>query len=185
MEISSKDTSEALYQKSERPKKRSAPRRSAVNRAPDQGPSAEPAFVEQLKERQSEWDFEEQARRNPTLLVRRTLRSGQHVRFDGHVVVLGDVNPGAEIRASGDIVVMGWLRGLAHAGAEGDDAAKVSAFRLDPTQLRIGPYIGRAPDHGESVLPDIPEIAEVRDGHLVIDRWRASVLTTMAEQLGL
>ena len=113
----------------------------------------------------------------PTLLVRRTLRSGQRIWHHGHVVVLGDVNPGAEICASGDIVVMGWLRGLAHAGAGGDDSAKVSAFRLDPVQLRIGRFIGRAPDHGEMAPPDIPEVAEVRDGHLVIDRWPGSVLT--------
>ncbi|MCY0881085.1 MAG: hypothetical protein OWS74_03735, partial [Firmicutes bacterium] len=42
-------------------------------------------------------DWEQEARRHPTLLIRRTLRSGQHIRFYGHVVVLGDVNPGAEI----------------------------------------------------------------------------------------
>ena len=80
-------------------------------------------FVERLIERQTS-DFEEDADRHPTLLVRRTLRSGQRVRFDGNVVVLGDVNPGAEITARGDIVVMGWIRGLAHAGADGDDARR-------------------------------------------------------------
>lgn len=133
-------------------------------------------FVERLIERQTS-DFEEDADRHPTLLVRRTLRSGQRVRFDGNVVVLGDVNPGAEITARGDIVVMGWIRGLAHAGADGDDRAVVCAFRLNPTQLRIAHYIGRAPDHGEATLPDIPEIAEVRDGQLVIDRWQASALS--------
>jgi septum site-determining protein MinC len=133
--------------------------------------------LDDTKTRQDEWTPE--VDRLPTLLVRRTLRSGQRVRFDGNVVVLGDVNPGAEVRAAGDIVVMGWLRGLAHAGANGDDSAMVSAFRLNPTQLRIGPYIGRAPDRGEAVLPDVPEMAEVRDGRLIIDRWRASVLTAL------
>lgn len=136
------------------------------------------AYVDRRRlERQSDWSYEEEARRHPTLLVRRTLRSGQRVRYYGNVVVMGDVNPGAEISAGGDIIVMGWLRGLAHAGAEGNDRAMVSAFRLNPTQLRIGQYIGRAPDAGEAVLPDVPEIAEVRDGRLVIDRWQNSVLT--------
>ena len=40
-------------------------------------------------------------------LCPRTLRSGQSVRYAGHVVVLGDVNPGAEIVACGRRVGMG------------------------------------------------------------------------------
>ncbi|MCY0900418.1 MAG: septum site-determining protein MinC [Firmicutes bacterium] len=125
-----------------------------------------------------EWETAEEARRHPTLLVRRTLRSGQRIRFYGNVVVLGDVNPGAEITAGGDIIVMGWLRGLAHAGAGGNNRAVVSAFRLNPIQLRIGEYIGRAADDGEPVMPDVPEIAEVRDGRVVIDRWQHSILSS-------
>ena len=106
----------------------------------------------------------------PTLLVRRTLRSGQRVRFNGNVVVLGDVNPGAEIVASGDIVVMGTLRGVAHAGATGSAEAIVAAFRLQPVQLRVGSVIGRAPD-GQVARPDAPEVARLRDGALVIERF--------------
>lgn len=106
----------------------------------------------------------------PTLLVRRTLRSGQRVRFNGNVVVLGDVNPGAEIVASGDIVVMGTLRGVAHAGATGSAEAVVVAFRLQPVQLRVGTVIGRAPD-GQVARPDAPEVARLRDGALVIERF--------------
>lgn len=123
-------------------------------------------------------DWNEVARRHPTLLIRRTLRSGQSVRFRGNVVVLGDVNPGAEITAGGDIVVMGWLRGMAHAGAQGNPRAIVSAFRLNPTQLRIAQFIARAPDQGDTALPHVPEYAEVRDGQLVIDSWQASILSS-------
>lgn len=108
----------------------------------------------------------------PTLLVRRTLRSGQRVRFNGNVVVLGDVNPGAEIVASGDIVVMGTLRGVAHAGATGSPDAVVVAFRLQPVQLRVGSVIGRAPD-GQVARPDAPEVARLRDDALVIERFLA------------
>lgn len=106
----------------------------------------------------------------PTLLVRRTLRSGQRVRYNGNVVVLGDVNPGAEIVAAGDIVVMGTLRGVAHAGATGSGDAMVAAFRLQPMQLRVGSVIGRAPD-GQPARADAPELARVRDGVLVIERF--------------
>ncbi len=134
----------------------------------------ETSSVEHYVIRRNVRDWEEEARRQPTLLIRKTLRSGQHVRFYGNVVVLGDVNPGAEIKAGGDIVVMGWLRGLAHAGAEGNQEAVVAAFRLSPTQIRIAHFIGRAPDKESDVLPQVPEIAEVRDGQLIIDQWQHS-----------
>jgi len=123
-----------------------------------------------------DWDYE--ALKNPTLMIRRTLRSGQRVHFQGNVVVVGDVNPGAEITAAGDIVVMGWLRGVAHAGAYGNVRAMVSAFRLNPTQLRIAHLIARAPDDVDEGLPEVPEFAEVREGHLVIDQWQTNPLGT-------
>lgn len=106
----------------------------------------------------------------PTLMVRRTLRSGQRVRFNGNVVVLGDVNAGAEIVASGDIIVMGTLRGVCHAGASGDPQAQVVALRLQPVQLRVGPVIGRAPD-GRAPRSAGPEVARVQDGVLVVERY--------------
>ena len=96
-----------------------------------------------------------------TLLVRRTLRSGQRVAFDGNVVVLGDVNPGAEVIASGDIVVMGALRGVAHAGARGDEGAVVVALDLRPLQLRIAHRVARAPD-GAPDGSRGPELACIR-----------------------
>ncbi len=173
------EEAETLETEKPQPKKRTSSRKPGTKSTAKglSKPEMSMPFVERLLDRHSDFDFEEEARRHPTLLIRRTLRSGQRVRFYGNVVVLGDVNPGAEITAGGDIIVMGWLRGLAHAGSEGDGNAIVAAFRLNPTQLRIGEIIGRAPDHGEAVLPEVPEVAEVRDGRLVIDRWQKSVLT--------
>lgn len=106
-----------------------------------------------------------------TILIKRTIRSGQSIHFDGNVVVLGDVNPGAEIIASGNIVVMGALRGVVHAGATGNEEASVSAFRLQPTQLRIANHITRAPD-GEYLAPEHPEIASIKDGVVVIELYQ-------------
>lgn len=105
-----------------------------------------------------------------TMMIKRTLRSGQSVRFSGNVVVLGDINPGAEVIAGGDILVMGVLRGVAHAGATGSTDAIVAAFRLLPTQLRIANFIGRSPD-GEVALSDHPEVAQIRDGMVVIESY--------------
>ena len=95
-----------------------------------------------------------------TLLVKRTIRSGQRLHYDGNVVVMGDVNPGAEVVCTGDILVLGSLRGVAHAGAEGKTDAIVFAFRLEPTQLRIAHVISRAPDE-KLPQPQGPEIARV------------------------
>lgn len=103
-----------------------------------------------------------------TLLIKRTVRSGQRISYNGNVVILGDVNPGAEVIASGDIVVMGRLRGVVHAGATGNDVSVILAFRLCPTQLRIGNLISRAPDWGANGEPEMPEMAKVRDGEVVI-----------------
>lgn len=110
-----------------------------------------------------------------TLLVRRTLRSGQRVRFPGNVVVLGDVNPGAEIVAGGDVVVMGWLRGVAHAGAGGDPDAAICAFRLAPSQLRIAGLVARAPD-GRRPPPDRPEVARVEEGMVTVAPYQSGRL---------
>jgi septum site-determining protein MinC len=103
------------------------------------------------------------------LVITRTLRSGQSVRHDGDVIVLGDVNPGAEIIATGHIVVMGALRGVAHAGCKGNLAAIVAASKLRPTQLRIGHVIGRAPDDQDEDVQPVPEVARVRDGMIVVE----------------
>ncbi|WP_242968268.1 septum site-determining protein MinC [Sulfobacillus sp. hq2] len=140
------------------------------------GPDVVKIFADPQFERRSIRDWEDEARRHPTLLIRKTLRSGQNVRYYGNVVILGDVNPGAEIRAGGDIIVMGWLRGMAHAGADGNDQAMVAAFRLNPTQIRIAHFIGRSPDAEDATLPAFPEFAEVRDGQLIIEQWQHSML---------
>jgi septum site-determining protein MinC len=105
------------------------------------------------------------------LLCRRNLRSGQSIVYPGNVIIQGDVNPGAQVVASGDIMVFGTLRGVAHAGAEGDQSAVVLAYRLEPMQLRIGSLISRAPDEKGS-RPQGPEIARIRDGVIQIEEYK-------------
>ncbi|MBV8281992.1 MAG: septum site-determining protein MinC, partial [Candidatus Eremiobacteraeota bacterium] len=81
-----------------------------------------------------------------TLYHKGTVRSGQNLSSRGNIVVIGDVNAGGELVAAGDIVVWGALRGVAHAGAEGDESAKVFALRLEPMQLRIATKLAVAPE---------------------------------------
>jgi septum site-determining protein MinC len=69
------------------------------------------------------------------------MRSGQKIEFEGSVVILGDVNYGAEIIAEDNIVVLGNLRGMAHAGAKGNQSAFISAHVIDSPQIRIASNI--------------------------------------------
>ncbi len=104
------------------------------------------------------------------VLINRTLRSGHIVKNPGHVIVLGDVNPGAEVIAGGDIVVWGHLRGIAHAGAMGDDSCVVCALNLQPTQLRISTLISVSPP-GKRRKPR-PERAYIQDGQIKAEAWK-------------
>jgi septum site-determining protein MinC len=104
------------------------------------------------------------------MLVHRTLRSGFSIKFPGHVIVIGDINPGAEIIAGGDVIVWGRLRGMVHAGANGNELAVVCALDLSPTQLRIADQIAVAPQRRGKVLP---EMARIQNGQVQAVIWDA------------
>ncbi|MEW8978461.1 MAG: septum site-determining protein MinC [Symbiobacterium sp.] len=108
-----------------------------------------------------------QSHSGSALVITRTVRSGQEIRHDGDIIILGDVNPGAVVVASGHIVVMGALRGVAHAGCTGNRDAIVAATKLRPTQLRIADVIGRAPD-GDAPQ-SYPEVARIRGELIVVE----------------
>ena len=107
-----------------------------------------------------------------TVLICQNLRSGQTIRYSGNVVLIGDVNPGAEVIAGGSIIVMGSLRGVAHAGAGGDREAVVAALKMQPTQLRIADHITRRPEELGQVYSEEPEMARIKDGKVVIEKFR-------------
>jgi len=105
-----------------------------------------------------------------TKFVNGTLRSGQVVKYDGNIVIVGDVNPGALIQAKGNIIVLGILRGVAHAGTDGNLKSIIASYYLQPTQLRIGDKITRPPDEDlESYR--LPEIAKIKDGEIIIEPY--------------
>jgi len=101
------------------------------------------------------------------------VRSGALIRFAGDVQIFGDVNPGAQVVAGGSVYVYGALRGLASAGAHGDDTAVVFALDMRPSQVRIGRVIHIAPDQ-ESDKPRqyLPEIAWIHEGAILIEPYR-------------
>jgi septum site-determining protein MinC len=102
-----------------------------------------------------------------TLHLQKTLRSGHACRFDGDVVVYGDVNPGAQIVADGNIVVLGTLKGMAHAGAGGEAGRFVIALNFAPHQVRIGEHILPDPDGAPG-----PRIAQVVEGQIAVDNYQ-------------
>lgn len=104
------------------------------------------------------------------LVLRETIRSGRSVYHEGHIVVIGDVNPGAEIIAGGDVVVWGKLRGLVHAGALGDTSAVICALELIPTQLRIADQIAISPHDQRRQM--MPEKVSMHDGRIVAEAWQ-------------
>ncbi|MFT4626182.1 MAG: septum site-determining protein MinC [Myxococcota bacterium] len=111
-----------------------------------------------------------------TQTVRRTLRSGSVVRFDGDLLVFGDVNPGAHVIATGNIVVLGALHGVAHAGAGGDESAFILGLSFHPTQLRVARAIALPPERPSSRV-FAPEIAVLRDGAIVIRQYKGRLPT--------
>lgn len=100
--------------------------------------------------------------------VKGTVRSGQLIKSDGNIIILGDVNPGAYLEAVGSIMVMGNMRGIAHSGTQGDYNTFIAAFRLEPMQLRIGDIITRSPD-GKKYKSEVPEMAVVRRGMIIVE----------------
>lgn len=102
------------------------------------------------------------------IFIRRTLRSGHRIQHNGHVIIIGDVNPGAEVIAGGDVVVWGRLRGTVHAGAQGNEDAVVCALELSPTQLRIADQVAVTP-HGHNASK--PEVACLKDGQVLAEVW--------------
>lgn len=100
-----------------------------------------------------------------------TIRAGQYLKTDKHLVVLGDVNPAAEIIAEGNVIVLGNLKGNVQAGYVDNQRAYVAAYNLQPTLISIGQVLGRADNDYMNKKPATryPEIAYVDNGKIVIE----------------
>ena len=104
-----------------------------------------------------------------TVVLTRTVRSGGQVESSGSLIILGDVNAGSELIAADDIIVIGTLRGVAHAGANGNENAIIWGRRILSPQLRIAGALAQA---GEDTGGDSgAEIAHLRSGQIVLRPW--------------
>jgi len=75
-------------------------------------------------------DFRKEIASSETKFYKASLRSGQKIEFEG-----------SEVIAEDNIVVLGALRGMAHAGAKGNNEAVIAARIIDSLQIRIGTII--------------------------------------------
>ncbi|MDW0118100.1 septum site-determining protein MinC [Sporosarcina thermotolerans] len=100
------------------------------------------------------------------------VRSGQVVKADGDLVVIGDVNPNGRVVAAGSIYILGRLKGIAHAGATGNEEAVIAASWLEATHLMIADKMETMTDE-LTILSDQPEMecAYIHpNGFIAIDR---------------
>lgn len=104
-----------------------------------------------------------------TKFYRRTLRSGQIIRYPGNIVIIGDTNPGSEVYAGGNVIVIGKLCGGVHAGESGNKKAIIAAFKLQPSILQIANIMTRSPEDG--VKPSYPEVAKIKDGMIIVEPY--------------
>ena len=100
-----------------------------------------------------------------SLLVTKSIRSGQRLSVRGNVVVMGDINPGGEILATGNVVVMGSCRGVLHAGAEGDESAYILCYNMMAQQLRIASCVATVP--ADAALSPL-KMAMIQDGAIIL-----------------
>ena len=100
----------------------------------------------------------------------RTVRSGEKVAAEGHLIVVGDVNPGAEVIAGYNIFVWGALRGSAYAGVPDREESIITALHFAPIQLRIAGHIARPPEARPNA-PGTPELARIDQNAIVVEAW--------------
>lgn len=81
--------------------------------------------------------FEAETEISETKYVYNSIRSGTKEEYVGSLVICGDVNSGAEVVAGGNIIILGTLRGVAHAGANGNNKAIIAVNTIETTQIRI------------------------------------------------
>lgn len=104
-----------------------------------------------------------------TKFIRKTVRGGECIKYQGNIVIIGDINSGAEVQATGNVIVLGRIRGKVNAGANGNTKAVIAAFLLQPELLRIANIIAMSPDDVEK--PRYPELARIKDGLIIVEPY--------------
>ena len=104
-----------------------------------------------------------------TKFIRKTVRGGQCINYQGNIVIIGDINSGAEVTATGNVIVLGRIAGTVSAGSNGNKKAVIAAFLLQPEVLRIADLLAISPDDIEK--PQYPELAKIKDGAIIVEPY--------------
>jgi len=104
------------------------------------------------------------------ILLKKTIRSGTSIKYAGHVIVDGDINPGGEVFTTGSIFIWGKLRGSVHAGMDGSESEVICAMEFDPIKLRIA-NITIKNNKLLRKLKRKPVKISLNNGKLSIDYW--------------
>ena len=104
-----------------------------------------------------------------TKFIRKTVRGGESISYQGNIVIIGDINSGAEIYAAGNVIVLGRIKGKVSAGTNGNTKAVIAAFLLQPEILKIAKIIAMSPDDIEK--PSYPELAKIKDGAIIVEPY--------------
>lgn len=105
-----------------------------------------------------------------TLIIKRTIRSGQRIEYKGNIVVVGDLNPGSELIADGDVYIFGRARGIIHAGNGGNNDNIILALSLEANQIRIGNIFTK--NDSEESKSDIVEKAYVENDKIIVVEYK-------------
>lgn len=92
-----------------------------------------------------------------------TVRGGMCIQSDGDLTVVGDVHIGARLVAGGSITVLGALCGAAWAGQKGNEKARIAAWKLCASEMRIATAYIQMPKM-KKTEDKLPEYAYLRGG---------------------
>lgn len=106
-----------------------------------------------------------------SILIKKTLRSGQKIKYSGNVVIIGDVNPGAEVEAGGDIVVWGVIRGIVHAGVPNKEDASIIGMHIMPTQMKIGNCFGII-SYEKKMDENSIKVAQLKGAEIIVSNYK-------------
>ncbi|RKX55155.1 MAG: hypothetical protein DRP50_03315 [Thermotoga sp.] len=101
-----------------------------------------------------------------TLYIKKTIRSGQLLSYDGNITVVGNVNKGAQLTSGGNIIVIGAIHGSVSAGNLTQDEAMIFGINISPTSLKIGNHTLKKFLNKKRIIR--PEIALVENAEIRI-----------------
>lgn len=131
----------------------------------------EKVVIHSKEDEQEEKEEEtEEGKKEKTLVLKRTVRSGQRIEYDGNVIIIGDLNPGAEVVAGGDVYIFGRARGVIHAGKNGEIDSTILALSLELNQIRIGNIFTKS--DGQKPRPGVAEKAYIDKDRIIVEEYK-------------